>query len=143
MLRVAHGERRPLEQPIVEHLAFVAEQRGLVAVENVVGLLGAVRRGQRCLDLEGMPERLQHGTHQLVLGLGFVAAWRITREDRGDIGHHRPRIDRQQPPLGTLRQDHIQVIVREKLLVPVGLGDGQWRLERWHRHPFYTRDVEL
>ncbi len=123
VLGVADGEGFAVEEGIGEDLSLVGVEPGLIPVKGVIRLLRPGRGYQRRLYLERMAERREHRAHQILLGLRFNAAGREVGEDRGDLRHDRSRGGRQPLPISSLREDDVEIVIREKLLVTMRLAD--------------------
>ena len=73
-----------LREGIVQHLVLVRRPRSRIAVEDIIRLARSIRRLERRLHLEGMPQHLQDRPDQLVLGLRLVSGRLIVGENGRD-----------------------------------------------------------
>ena len=104
-----------------------------IAIEDIIGLLGAIGRAQRSLHLEAMAKHREHGLNQIVFGLRLNAAGRKAGVDRPQLGQHRSGLGGERLPISPLRQNLIEIVVGKELLVGVQLGDAKRKLNRRHR----------
>ena len=83
------------------------------------------------LDLEGVAERGEHRPDPILLGLGLVARWGEGGVQIAQVGQRPRRVRSPGIPLRPLRQQHVEEVVAEEVLVAVG-ADGQRRLVGRH-----------
>ena len=114
--------KRLLSKRLVEFLALVRQQRGLVAVEDIIGRLCATGGVQGGLDLKGVAQAAQDRLDPVVLRLRLLVAGRVAGKELLQVAQHRLGLGCQGPPLGASGQKHIQIVVRKDLLVAMGSG---------------------
>jgi hypothetical protein len=81
VLRVARREGTATQQFVIERSVLVRDQRGCVAVEGIVGALGAVWGFESRLHLEVMTQEPQNRSDQIFFRLRLIVARRVGIED--------------------------------------------------------------
>jgi hypothetical protein len=120
ILRVAH--RQPTgDLALAQRAALVRGPRRLVAKEHVIRPhRRPARHRQRRLHLEHVTQRFEQRVNQVLLGLCLVGGRLEPPEDRPYLAQQPRRLAPAGPPVGTLGQAGVEVVVAEELAVAVG-----------------------